>query len=138
MKELEEAFNEKIGHIKQENHSFEQSTHHRFREVDNQMSQRPTEEMMYKWIREQAEQTSTEIREPLMKDLDDLRSRLERLDGEQFRFKLSANQDISDLKASDEHFKKLLELETASTDKKVEHQRINFNKLIEDRIKREE
>ena len=38
---------------------------HRLREIDSQLEQRPTEKMMYKWIREECEKSGKEIREPI-------------------------------------------------------------------------
>ena len=60
------------------------------------------------------------------------------MDGEHFRLKTSTENRIEELRAVDEGLKKAIENEVVNTDKKVDHQRINFNKLIEDRLKKEE
>ena len=93
---------------------------------------------MYKWIRTECEKNAKETREPLEKQMEELLDKIQRLDGEHFRLKTSAENRIEELKAIDEELKKAIENEVINTDKKVEHQRINFNKLIEDRLKKEE
>ncbi len=60
------------------------------------------------------------------------------MDGEHFRLKTSTENRVEELRAVDERLKKAIENEVVNTDKKVDHQRINFNKLIEDRLKKEE
>ena len=112
--------------------------YHKLKELDIQMEQRPTEQLMYKWIRTESEKSAKETREPIEKDIEGLRDKLERMDGEHFRLKTSTAERVEELRAVDEALKKLIESEVVNTDKKVDHQRINFNKLIEDRLKKEE
>ena len=119
-------------------HQFEAQMYHKLKELDIQMEMRPTELVMNKWIRTECEKNAIEIREPLEKEIQGLRDKTDRMDGAHFRLKTSLAERIEELRAVDAGLKKNIEAEVASTDKKVEHQRINFNKLIEERLKKED
>jgi hypothetical protein len=95
--------------------------HQRLRDIDSQLEQRPTEKMMYKWIREECEKSGKEIREPIEKELEELRNKIEKLDGEQFRQKTSTSNSIAELRSMDEVLQKMIESEVVNTDKKVDH-----------------
>ena len=89
-------------------------------------------------IRTECEKTAKETREPIEKQIEELQEKVQRMDGEHFRLKTSTENRIDELRVVDEGLKKAIENEVVSTDKKVDHQRINFNRLIEDRLKKEE
>lgn len=85
------------------------------------MEQRPTEQLMYKWIRTECEKSGKELREPIEKEIEELREKVERMDGEHFRLKTATAERVEELKAVDEGLKKVLEGEVVNMDKKVEH-----------------
>ena len=54
--------------------------------------------MMYKWIREECDKSGKEIKEPIEKELEELRNKVDRLDGENFRYKTTTTNSIEELR----------------------------------------